>query len=48
MPQHCAWSCLVPAGSFPCLIKAVEFTRGFQRFLPSMKLDSYLQGWVML
>lgn len=48
MPQHCAWRLSVPAGSFPCLIKAVEFTRGFQLFLPSTKLDRCLQAWVML
>lgn len=46
--QHCARGQSVPMGSLSCLIKAMEFTRGFQHILPSRKPHSCLQASVLL
>lgn len=47
-PERGAHGHSVPAGSVSRLIKAMEFTRGFQHLLPSTKPLSCLQGLALL
>lgn len=47
-PERCAHRHSVPSSSLSRLIKAMEFTRGFQHLLPSTKPHSCLQGSALL